>query len=213
LMDSSVKLTEKMKLQCIYLEKAVIIQTLWMKLYVTHKENTAVLLPIYGMHRKEKYNGRIYFENASRDDKSLSFIKSTLEDDYLYICFIAINPDGTVSCWVLCFSTDIFQASEKQNNPAEGNVAFTCPYEIGNLVQQELWERIKADWADIVVLCNSSGKQSFGSDFKGHTVVDYSDQSNSGIVFQNITTSNFATYCSVASGRNKTYVKISTVAS
>lgn len=82
--DSSAKLTEKVKLQCIDQKKrkrAVIIQTSWMNLNVTHKENTAVLHPIYGIHTKDKYNRRIDFENR---DKSLSFIKSTLEDDGLH---------------------------------------------------------------------------------------------------------------------------------
>ncbi|NXF08579.1 CD226 protein, partial [Smithornis capensis] len=200
----------KVKLQCIYPKIAVIIQIPWMKLHVTHKENTAVLFPIYGIHRKDKYNGRIYFKK-SRADKSLSFMKSTLENYYLYICFIVTSPDR-----ILWFSTDAFKVSEKQNIPlftkAGGNVAFTHPYKIGNSVQPELCERIKADWVDIVAFCNSSGKQSFGSDFKGHVLIrDCSDQSDSGFVFQNITTSSFATYCCVASGRNKTYVMISTM--
>lgn len=113
-------------------------------------------------------------------------------------------------CWALCFSTDVFEVSEKQNNPAftkpGGNVAFTCPYKIGNSVQQAMWERIKADLVDIVILCNSSGKQSFGSDFNECTPVDCSDQENSKIVFQNITASDFVMYFRVAAGRNKNYV-------
>lgn len=92
--DSTVKLTEKVKLECIYPKKAVIIQTSWMKFNVTHKENIAVLHPIYGVHIEDKYNGRIYFENSSREDKSLSFIKSTLEDVGLYFCSIVTYPDG-----------------------------------------------------------------------------------------------------------------------
>ncbi|TRZ14953.1 hypothetical protein HGM15179_012149, partial [Zosterops borbonicus] len=164
---------------------AVIIQTSWMNLNVTHKENTAVLHPIYGIHIKDKYNRRIDFENR---DKSLSFIKSTLED-YGF-------------CWVLHFSTDAFEVSGKQNNSRftkpGGNVAFTCPCEIGDSVQQVMWERIKADWADIVILCNASGKQSFGSDFKECTPVDCSDQENPRTVFQNVTASDFALYFHVA---------------
>ncbi|KAM7071290.1 LOW QUALITY PROTEIN: uncharacterized protein M8220_006982 [Acridotheres tristis] len=125
--DSSANLTEKVELQCTHpKKKAVIIQTSWMQLNVTHKENTAVLHPVYGTHTK-----------------------------------------------------DAFEVSEKQNNPMftkpGGNVAFTCPYKIGDSVQ-EMWERIKADWVDIVILCNSSGKQSFGSDFKECPPVDCSDQ-------------------------------------
>ncbi|XP_021122682.1 CD226 antigen isoform X2 [Anas platyrhynchos] len=93
--DSIVKLSEKMKLECIYPKKAVIIQTSWMKHNVTYKENIAVLHANYGIHIEDKYKGRIYFENASREDKSLSFIKSTLEDVGLYFCSIATYPDGT----------------------------------------------------------------------------------------------------------------------
>lgn len=93
--DSTVKLSEKMKLECIYPKKAVIIQTSWMKHNVIYKENIAVLHANYGIHIEDKYKGRIYFGNASREDKSLSFIKSTLEDVGLYFCSIATYPDGT----------------------------------------------------------------------------------------------------------------------
>ncbi|NXW32771.1 CD226 protein, partial [Phaetusa simplex] len=225
--DSTVKLTEKVKLECIYPKDAVIIQTSWMKFNVTHKENIAVLHPIYGVHIEDKYNGRIYFENASREDKSLSFIKSTLEDVGLYFCSIVTYPDGIWEkvieiiqpdnnfCCFLCFSTDAFEVSEKQNTHVftkpGGNVSLTCPYKIGDSVQQVLWERIKADQVDIIVLCHSSGKQSFGSDFKERTLVGCSDQANSMIVIQNITDSDFVAYRCVATGRNETYVMSFTV--
>ncbi|KAM9302549.1 LOW QUALITY PROTEIN: CD226 antigen [Morus bassanus] len=213
--DSTVKLTEKVKLECIYPNKATIIQTS-MKLNVTHKENIAVLHPIYGIHIEEKYNGRIFFENASREDKSLSFIKSTLEDVGLYCCSIVTYPDGVWEKVIEIVQLDAFEVSEKQSNPVftkpGGNVVFTCPYKIGDSVQQVMWERIKADQVDTIVLCSSSGKQSFGSDFKERTLVDCSDQANSMIIIQNITASDFATYRCVATGRNKTYVMSFTVA-
>ncbi|XP_074002973.1 CD226 antigen [Numenius arquata] len=214
--DSTVKLTEKVKLECIYPKHAVIIQTSWVKFNVTHKENIAVLHPIYGIHIEDKYNGRIYFENASREDKSLSFIKSTLEDVGLYFCSIVTYPDGVWEKVIEIIQPDAFEVSEKQTNhmftKPGGNVTFTCPYEIGDSVQQVLWERIKADQVDTVVLCHPSGKQSFGSDFKERTLVDCSDQANSMIIIQNITDSDFATYRCVATGRNKTYVMSFTVA-
>uniref|UniRef100_A0A8D0FJC9 CD226 molecule n=1 Tax=Strix occidentalis caurina TaxID=311401 RepID=A0A8D0FJC9_STROC len=209
--DSTVKLTEKVKLECIYPKKAVIMQTSWMKLNVTHKENIAVLHPIYGVHIEDKYNGRIYFENASREDKSLSFTKSTLEDVGLYFCSIVTYPDGIWEKVIEIIQT----VSAKQTHPVFAkpgrNVALTCPHKTGDSVQQVMWERIKADQVDTIVLCNLSGKQSFGSDFKERTLVDCSDQANSMIVIQNITASDFATYRCVATGRNTTYVKTYTV--
>ncbi|KFP18222.1 CD226 antigen, partial [Egretta garzetta] len=214
--DSTVKLTEKVKLECIYPNKAVIIQTSWLKLNVTHKENIAVLHPIYGIHIEDKYNGRIYFENVSREDKSLSFIKSTLEDVGLYFCSIVTYPDGIWEKAIeIIQPADVFEVSEKQNNPVftkpGGNVTFTCPYKIGDAVQQLMWEKIKGDQVDTIVLCDSSGKQSFGSDFKERTLVDCSAQANSMIIIQNITASDFAMYRCMATGRNKTYVMSFTV--
>lgn len=98
--------------------------------------------------------------------------------------------------------------SGKQNNSMftkpGGKVAFTCPCKIGESVQRAMWERIKVDWVDIVILCCSSGKQSFGLDFKECTLVDCSDQENSRTVFQNTTASDFALHFRVAAGRNKT---------
>ncbi|NXI34263.1 CD226 protein, partial [Galbula dea] len=207
--DSTVKLTDKVKLECVYPKKAVIIQTSWLKLNVTHKENIAVLHPIYGIHIKDKYNGRVYFENASREDVSLVFIKSTLEDVGLYYCSIVTYPDGIWEKVIEIFQPDAFEESEKQNNlvftKPEGNVAFTCPYKTGDSVQQVKWERIKADRIDTIALCSLSGKQSFGSDFKERTLMDCSDQANSTIAIQNITASDFATYRCVATAGNKTY--------
>uniref|UniRef100_A0A672U7B2 CD226 molecule n=1 Tax=Strigops habroptila TaxID=2489341 RepID=A0A672U7B2_STRHB len=199
------------KLECIYPKRAKTNQASWMKLNVTQEENIAVLHPIYGIHIEDKYKGRIYFENASREGKSLSFIKSTLQDVGMYFHSILTYPDGiwekvieiilpvNIFCCFSCFSTNVFEVSLKQNNPMftkpGGNIAFTCPYKIGDSVQQVMWERIKADQVDTVVLCSSSGRQSFGSDFKERTLVDCSDQANSKIVIQNI-----------ATGRNKTCV-------
>lgn len=76
------------------------------------------------------------------------------------------------------FPTNVCGESQIQNNlvfnnPGE-NVAFTCPYKIGDSVLQVMWERTKPDPVDIVVLCSSSGMQSFGSDFKERTLVDCS---------------------------------------
>lgn len=110
--------------------------------------------------------------------KSISLIFAVLELWILNLAWMNYKQ-------VLCFSTDAFEVSGKKNNPLftkpGGNVAFTCPYKTEDSVQQGMWERIKADWVDIVILCNSSGKQSFGSDFKECTPVDCSDQENSKI--------------------------------
>ncbi|KAM6087634.1 LOW QUALITY PROTEIN: CD226 antigen [Chlamydotis macqueenii] len=206
--DSTVTLTEKVKLECIYPKKAAIMQTSWMKLNVTHKEN---MHPIYGIHIKNKYNGRIYFENTCRQDKSFSFIKSTLEGVGLYFCFIVTYPDGIWEKVREIIQPDAFEVSEKLNNPVftkpGGNVTFTCPDEFGDSAQQVMWERTK-EHVDIIALYSSSGKQSFGSDFKECTLVDCSDQANSKILIQNITAcpSDFATCNCIDTGRNKTYV-------
>ncbi|KAM6349626.1 LOW QUALITY PROTEIN: CD226 antigen [Podargus strigoides] len=206
--DSIVKLTEKVKLECLYPKNAVIIQTSWMKFNVTGCKTAIFSLSIYGIHIKDK-NGRVYFENASREDKSLSFIKSTLENVGLYFCSIVTYPDGIWEKVIEIIHPDAFEVSEKQKNPVftkpGGNVAFTCPYKFGDSVQQVI-QRIKTDRVDTIVLCNSSGKQSFGTDFKEHILVDCSHLANSTIIIQNITASDFATYCCVATGRNKTYV-------
>ncbi|NXH17636.1 CD226 protein, partial [Bucco capensis] len=213
--DSTVKLTEKVKLECIYPKRAVIIQTSWMKLNVTHKESIAVLHPVYGVHIKDTYNGRIYFQNASREDMSLSFINSTLKDVGLYFCSIVTYPDGIWEKVIEIIQPDAFEESEEQDNPVftkpGENVAFTCPYKTGDSVQQVLWERIKADQIDTIALCHSSGEQRLGSDFKGRTLVDCSPQADSRIVLQNITASDFATYRCIATARNKTSLMSFTV--
>ncbi|KAM7035898.1 LOW QUALITY PROTEIN: CD226 antigen-like [Passerculus sandwichensis] len=211
-------LTEKVKMQCMYIKKkAVIIQTSWMKLNVTLRENTAVLSPIYGIHIKDKYNGRIFFENNHEDflcQLLLSAIIFPFPDHGINASYTTTNYPLTHAA---LRSADAFEVSEKQNNPMftkpGGNVAFTYPDKIGDSVQQVMWERIKADWLDFVILCNSSRKQSFFAlDFKECTPVDCSDQENSRFVFQNITASDFVIYFRVAAGRNKNYMMNFTVA-
>lgn len=109
----------------------------------------------------------------------------------------------------VCFSADAFEISERQNNPVfakpGGSVTFICPYDIGGLVQQVKWERIKAGGTDTIVLCTSVGGRSFGSDFKNRALVDCSGQASSTVVIQNITASDYTTYRCVATGRNKTF--------
>ncbi|OXB69758.1 UNVERIFIED_CONTAM: hypothetical protein H355_010173, partial [Colinus virginianus] len=104
---------------------------------------------------------------------------------------------------------DAFEISERLNKPVfakpGGSATFTCPYDVGGSVQQVKWERIKAGGTDTIVLCNSSGRQSFGSDFKNRVLVDCSGLASSTIVIQNVTASDFATYRCVATGRNETF--------
>ncbi|NXJ13012.1 CD226 protein, partial [Odontophorus gujanensis] len=208
--DSTVTLSEKMKLECIYPKNGVITQTSWMKRNGSHKENTAVLHPIYGIYIEDKFKGRIYFKNTSMEDQSLSFNKSTLEDVGLYLCSIVTYPDGVYEKAIeVIHPADAFEISGSLNNPVfakpGGSVTFTCPYDVGGSVQQVKWERIKAGGTDTIVLCNSLGRQSFGSDFKNRVLVDCSGLTSSTIVIQNITASDFVTFRCVATGRNKTF--------
>uniref|UniRef100_A0A8B9G159 Uncharacterized protein n=1 Tax=Amazona collaria TaxID=241587 RepID=A0A8B9G159_9PSIT len=83
------------KLEFIYPKKAMKIQASWMKFNVTHKENIAVLHPIYGIHIEDTYNGRISFGNTSSEDKSLFFIKSTLQN----VIEIVLVHGGGCSRW------------------------------------------------------------------------------------------------------------------
>uniref|UniRef100_A0A8C2T576 CD226 molecule n=1 Tax=Coturnix japonica TaxID=93934 RepID=A0A8C2T576_COTJA len=213
--DSTIKHSEKMKLECTYPKKAVIIQTSWMKQHGSHKENVAVLHPTYGVHIEDKYRGRIYFENTSREDQSLSFNKSTLEDVGLYFCSIVTYPDGVTEKVIEVIHPDAFEMSERQNNPVfakpGGSVTFTCHYDIEGSVQQVKWERIKAGGTDTIVLCTSVGGRSFGSDFRNRAQVDCFGRASSTIVIQNVTASDFATYRCVATGRNKTFEMCFTV--
>ncbi|KGL77539.1 CD226 antigen, partial [Tinamus guttatus] len=213
--DSTVKLTEKMKLDCVYPKKATIIQTSWMKSNLTCKENIAALHPVYGIHISDKYKGRIYFQNYSTEDSSLYFVKSTLEDVGLYFCSIQTFPDGTWEKVIKIVQPDDFEVPEKQNNHVftepGGNVTFTCPYNIGSPVQQVMWERIKINQMDFMVLCNSLGQKSFGSDFEGRTLVDCTSKTSSMMVLQNVTASDFAMYRCVVTGRNKIFAMSFTV--
>uniref|UniRef100_A0A8C6Z795 Ig-like domain-containing protein n=1 Tax=Nothoprocta perdicaria TaxID=30464 RepID=A0A8C6Z795_NOTPE len=209
LVDSTVKLTEKMKLDCVYPKKATIIQTSWMKNNLTHKEYIAVLHPVYGIYITDNYKGRIHFQNDSSEDSSLYFIKSTLKDVGVYCCSIQTFPDGTWEKVIKIVQPDVFEVPERQNNHVltkpEENVTFTCPYNIGGPVQQVMWERIKVDQMDFIVLCNSLGQKSFGSDFEERALVDCTSKTSTMMVLQNVTASDFAMYRCVVTGRNKTF--------
>ncbi|NXC21669.1 CD226 protein, partial [Corythaeola cristata] len=208
--DSTVKLMERVNLECIYQKKSMIIQTSWMKLNVTHRENIAVLHAKYGL--QDNLSFAMYLSQYTIIRCSIIYYQETV----IY-CLANITYKFFVVFFFfcVCFSTDAFEVSERQNNPMftkpGGNVTFTCPYKIGDSVEQVMWERIKADRVDTIVLCTSSGKKIFGSDFKERTRVNCPDQASSMIIIQNITASDFATYRCVATGRNKTYVMSFTV--
>uniref|UniRef100_A0A8C6Z759 Ig-like domain-containing protein n=1 Tax=Nothoprocta perdicaria TaxID=30464 RepID=A0A8C6Z759_NOTPE len=198
-----------MKLDCVYPKKATIIQTSWMKNNLTHKEYIAVLHPVYGIYITDNYKGRIHFQNDSSEDSSLYFIKSTLKDVGVYCCSIQTFPDGTWEKVIKIVQPDVFEVPERQNNHVltkpEENVTFTCPYNIGGPVQQVMWERIKVDQMDFIVLCNSLGQKSFGSDFEERALVDCTSKTSTMMVLQNVTASDFAMYRCVVTGRNKTF--------
>nr|XP_042716337.1 CD226 antigen isoform X2 [Chrysemys picta bellii] len=93
-----------------------------------------------------------------------------------------------------------------------GNVTFRCPYSVGSLVQQVMWERIKVDRMDTIVLCNLSEGKTYGSDYQERAMIDCATQESDILVIQNVTSSDSGIYrCRY--GGNKTHVMSLTVTS
>uniref|UniRef100_A0A674IW94 Immunoglobulin V-set domain-containing protein n=1 Tax=Terrapene triunguis TaxID=2587831 RepID=A0A674IW94_9SAUR len=153
--DATVKLTNNMNLECVYPKTDGMTQMSWVKSIATGKETIAVSHPLYGVHIEDKYKDRVHFINASSRDKSLNFMKTTEADMGFYICSITF-PDGVWEKVVEVIQSDSFEVFVPPTNHTiiepGGNVTLRCPYSVGGLVQEVMWERIKADRMDTIVL-------------------------------------------------------------
>lgn len=93
-MDVTVKLASNMQLECIYPKNTTITQMSWIKCNETNKEAIATFHPSYGVYIDDKYKDRVYIVNASSEDKSLYFTKTSAADTGFYSCSIQTFPDG-----------------------------------------------------------------------------------------------------------------------
>uniref|UniRef100_A0A8C8RBB8 Ig-like domain-containing protein n=1 Tax=Pelusios castaneus TaxID=367368 RepID=A0A8C8RBB8_9SAUR len=157
--DATVRLISNMNLECIYPSTASITQMSWIKRNASSKETIAVFHPLHGVHIEDVYKDRVRFVNASSKDMSLNFIKTIEADMGLYVCSVTF-PDGIWEKVIQVIQSDDFEVPVTPNHhmvtePGE-NVTFKCPYNVGGLVQQVIWERIKADRMDTIVLFNLS---------------------------------------------------------
>ncbi|XP_034618434.1 CD226 antigen isoform X2 [Trachemys scripta elegans] len=213
--DATVKLTNNMNLECVYPKTDGMTQMSWVKSITTGKETIAVSHPLYGVHIEDKYKDRVRFINTSSRDKSLNFMKTTEADMGFYLCSITF-PDGVWEKVVEVIQSDSFEVSVPPTNHTiiepGGNVTLRCPYSVGSLVQQVMWERIKADRMDTIVLCNLSEGKTYGSDYQERAMIDCATQESDILVIQNVTSSDSGIYrCRY--GGNKTHVMSLTVTS
>ncbi|XP_032659308.1 CD226 antigen isoform X1 [Chelonoidis abingdonii] len=213
--DATVKLTNNMTLECVYPKTDGITQMSWVKSIVAGKEVIAVSHPLYGVHIEDKYKDRIRFINASSRDKSLNFMKTTEADTGLYLCSITF-PKGVWEKVVQVIQLDSFEVPVPPTNhmiiEPGGNVTLRCSYSVGDLVRQVMWERIKADQMDTIVLCNLSEGKTYGSDYQERAMIDCATQESDILVIQNVTSSDSGIY-RCRHGGNKTHVMRLTVTS
>ncbi|XP_039379771.1 CD226 antigen [Mauremys reevesii] len=213
--DTTVKLTNNMNLECVYPKTDGITQMSWVKSIVTGKEVIAVSHPLYGVHIEDKYKDRVRFINSSARDNSLNFMKTTEADTGLYLCSITF-PNGVWEKVVQVIQLDSFEVPVPPTNhmiiEPGGNVTLRCSYSVGDLVRQVTWERIKADRMDTIVLCNLSEGKTYGSDYQERAMIDCATQESDILVIQNVTSSDSGIYCCHYGG-NKTHVMRLTVTS
>nr|XP_056710922.1 CD226 antigen [Euleptes europaea] len=189
IVDSTVKLTNNMTLECVHPKTANIIQMSWIK--SEGKKTIAVFRLPHDLHITSTYEGRVNVVNHTMNDKSLVFNSTTKADIGLYVCSFQTFPHGIWEKRVQVvqsgnFTSPFSPASQVIIEPGK-NATFRCGTDLVIAMNRVTWERVRDDTVDTIVQC-AQGQSIHGSDYEERVEVDCATQANT-IVLWNVTTS------------------------
>ncbi|XP_029448546.1 CD226 antigen isoform X2 [Rhinatrema bivittatum] len=193
--DTTIKLTESMVLECVYPGTGKVTQVSWVKGTGPQKVTVLVADSIHGVHIDTMYKEKVDFANVSSSsrDMSLQFHRTSAADMGYYYCSVHTFPDGIWEKVIKVVQSDDFGVAVAALHhvfaePGQ-NVTFSCQYTLGSKVKQVTWEKIRGGQIDTIASCNLSDGKIYGSDYKARMLVDCPNLTDSStVVIQNVST-------------------------
>ncbi|KAM3838847.1 CD226 antigen [Vipera latastei] len=192
--DSVVKLSRTMALECVYPNNASISQIEWQKEENQSKSSIAVFRLPYDLHIESNYKARILVTNFTSNNKTLIFSKATEEDAGFYRCTFHAFPNGIWEKMIHVVQSGTFEFPNLSihhliTKPGE-NVTFEYRSNSDVAANRVTWERVQSDCIDFIIQCEDSEMPVYGSDYQNR--VDCI--SASSIVLWHVTASDFGMY-------------------
>ncbi|XP_077208981.1 CD226 antigen [Paroedura picta] len=190
MVDSTVRLTNNMTLQCVYPKIARITQMSWIKMSKS-KEIIAVFRLPHDLHIASAYKGRVNIVNCTVNDKSLVFNSTTEVDIGLYICSFQSFPYGIWEKKVQVVQSGNFTPPVSAGSHViielGKNATLRCGTDSVIGMKHVTWERVHEGAVDTMVKCKLN-QSIHGSDYEERVETDCATQANT-IVLQNVTAS------------------------
>lgn len=217
--DETVKLTERMTLNCTYRGTSTITHVIWAKNNGSIKEPIAVFNTDHGIHVPEIYRGRIGFSEPGKDskDKSLQFSGTLLSDLGTYTCSVHAFPEGIWEKTIQVIKADHFggftPSSFAYATMLGQNATFSCACTLGDSIKQITWEKLSEEGQTTVALCNlSKGQvlQHYGADHKHRSLIVCNGLQSSTLTIWNVIASDEGIYrCHFATNKGNQTILIS----
>lgn len=219
--DTTVKLAENMRLECVYSSLDTLTQMEWFKINTTDRESIAIFNPTYGVIVRTPFADRVYFLNSTTapNDLTLTFRNVSEADVGFYSCILHTFPHGHWQKVIQVVASDDFEIAVPSNSHVVSeqgkNTTLTCQLPKKWPVQQITWEKIQPHQIDLLTSCNLSQGKSYTSKYQRWILSDCSPGMRSTfIIMPHVMASDSGLYrcCFKATtGENETFVMRLTV--
>ncbi|XP_078541837.1 CD226 antigen isoform X2 [Lissotriton helveticus] len=217
--DETVKLTERMTLNCTYRGSSTITHVIWAKHNGSTPDTIAVFNTEHGIHVPETYKDRTGFVKAGKDskDKSLLFSETLPSDIGTYTCSVHTFPEGIWEKTIQVIQADHFEGFTPSSftyvTMLGQNATFSCADTSGDRVKEITWEKLREEGKTTVALCSlSSGQvlQHYGADHKHRSLIVCKSLQNSTLTIWNVIASDEGIYrCHFATNKGNQSILIS----
>ncbi|KAM4840926.1 CD226 antigen isoform 2-T4 [Thomomys bottae] len=219
LWDTTVKLTEKLTLECAYSPTELLTQVEWLKDSGQTKEHIATFNPSLGLGIMKPYTNRVFIRNSTEAPNviTLNFNNASEADTGFYTCRLNTFPRGSMEKVIQVVKTDHFESIALLNETISDldsetgqNITLTYQFRTKGPVKKVTWKKIQPHQVDVLTSCNLLEERTSASKYYKQVWATCRQRSRVSLLFiPSISVAESAIYCCLveaSTGDQETYV-------